>query len=252
MGEVRGERDRGAHACRCRRRSWRGAGARGSGLDWGRAGARGTQHEAWSWGAGRGAWVVGRRCAPPLEGQHAAEQHEGEHAQRPHVHGLAVALAREQLGRAVARRAAARGKPPLLHRTQAEVGELDLGSGVGLGLGSGLGSGFGLWVRARVLEVGGRDVELIARLDEEQILRLDVSVDDVDVVQVVHRSDHLVRGRGRVSDAVQVVHGSDHLSTPATPGAQEQAVGREWRWGAQRWGGSGGEERAVGWGRPGP
>ena len=104
--------------------------------------------------------------------------------------------------------------------------ELGLGSGVGLGLGSGLGSGFGLWVRARVLEVGGRDVELIARLDEEQILRLDVSVDDVDVVQVVH--------------------GSDHLSTPAMPRAEERAVGRE------RWGGSGGEERAVGRGRPGP
>ena len=112
---------------------------------------------------------------------------------------------------------------------------------MGLGLGSGLGSGFGLWVRARVLEVGGRDVELIARLDEEQILRLDVSVNDVDVVQVVHRSDHLVRGRGRVSDVVQVVHGSDHLSTPATPRAEERAVGREWRWG--RSGGAGAVRR---------
>ena len=87
----------------------------------------GAGHAARGVELGRGAWGMGRRCAPPLEGQHAAEQHEGEHAQRPHVHCLAVALAREQLGRTVARRAAARGEPPLLHRTQAEVGELDLG-----------------------------------------------------------------------------------------------------------------------------
>ena len=115
---------------------------------------------------------------------------------------------------------------------------------MGLGLGSGLGSGFGLWVRARVLEVGGRDVELIPRLDEEQILRLDVSVDDVDVVQVVHRSDHLVRGRGRVSDAVQ--DRSDHLSTPATPGAEERAAGRP-EGGAPR-GGAGAVVRRERWG----
>ena len=96
------------------------------------------------------------------------------------------------------------------------------------------------------MDVGGRDVELIARLDEEQILRLDVSVNDVDVVQVVHRSDHLVRGRGRVSDVVQVVHGSDHLSTPATPRAEERAVGRP-EGGAPR-GGAGAVVRRERWG----
>jgi hypothetical protein len=61
--------------------------------------ARSTGRGAWgvgrgARGAGRGAWGVGRGCAPPLEGQHSAEQHKGEHPERPHVHCLAVALAR--------------------------------------------------------------------------------------------------------------------------------------------------------------
>ena len=64
------------------------------------------------------------------------------------------------------------------------------------------------------LDVGGLDVELIACLDEEEVLRLDVAVDDVDVVQVVHSRDH--------------------LRTPAATRAEERAVARE------RWRGSGG------------
>ena len=60
------------------------------------------------------------------EGQHAAEHHVGEHAERPHVDCLAVALARQQLGRAVGGRAAARGLPPLLLGREPKVGQLDL------------------------------------------------------------------------------------------------------------------------------
>eukprot|EP00965_Chrysotila_dentata_P231999 6198702-Pleurochrysis_carterae.AAC.1 len=120
--------------------------------------------------AARGDRSSSRTRAPALEGQLSVEHDEGEHAERPQIDRLAVPVPGEQLGRAVARRAAARRVPPLLHRAQAEIRQLH--------------------------------VQIVRERGVEDVLGLNVAVDDREIVQVLNCLGHLFageEGKGSVS-----------------------------------------------------
>eukprot|EP00962_Isochrysis_galbana_P019453 scaffold5664_cov115-Isochrysis_galbana.AAC.29 len=100
---------------------------------------------------------------------HPNHQHISEHAQRPQINLPAVTDARQQLRCAVGRRAALGRQPSCLACRQAKVGQLDG-------------------------RVGGR-------VGEHDVRRLDVTVGDGLLVQVVDGRDYLrrrVEGRGTV------------------------------------------------------